>query len=184
MTHLDELSSTMLTSTPMVGLNPPKVTPTFSASQSLQSNAHFAQGERTPLPSIGRPVKYTGASKYFPTVTTVQQADEVTRNRWLKLEARGLATCPLCKEAHYYDKTWVKVVPVYTTKYLSSRLCMCPKFVSMNGEERLRAVMTHSACLYCTGWDHKRHLYYGSWLPVDPVCKWRGVWRKAPELVP
>ena len=111
-----------------------------------------------------------GATKGFEAVTTKQRADEETAKRKTVLEMKGYAACPLCEKSHCYSKEWGNIIPLYRTNFMSTRLYNCPNFMSMTKEDRLRTVISQSACLYCSGWDHNQHRLVGAPLPYTPAC--------------
>ena len=120
-----------------------------------QSNGAAAGGDRPA--SIG-------------PVTTAAMADEVTARRLASLTEKKLDCCPLCKVKHFYEKTWVKVVPPKKTRMVSTHLSTCPSFASMSQAEKLRTVTAHGACLHCSAWDHTRHKLQGGGVAGKPKC--------------
>ena len=78
---------------------------------------------------------------------------------------------PLCKQRHYYEKTWPKVVPAKKTQMLSTHLSTCPKFAGLSSAERLKTVNDQGACLTCSGWDHTKHKAPGGAFTGEPKCK-------------
>ena len=164
--HLDDLASKM--QGPGVKANPTPQIPVKNTSTELGllSNTNLAQGVDTRGEG--------GQGRGRIEVTTQQQAKEVTEKRKKNLEAKSLNLCPLCKQQHFYERTWEKLSPPFKTEMMSTHLDSCPKFKAMSGEERVRTVTAQSACLVCTAWDHTRHRVKGG-PPVtgDPKCKFQ-----------
>ena len=134
----------------------------LSTDQGLTSGAlHAAQGD-------GRPVAKPGVAG---TVTTAEMARDVTSNRLASLTEKKLDECPVCKERHFYEKTWAKVVPTMKTRMLSTHLSSCPRFATMSSEEKMKTVVAQGACLHCSAWDHNRHKGVGGAQAGDPKCK-------------
>ena len=104
-------------------------------------------------------------------VVTAEMADEITARRLTNLTAKKLESCPICKEKHFFEKTWARVSPAKVTKMLSTHLTSCPKFLGMSGPQRAVAVTSHGACIHCTAWDHAKHKGPGGTLAGDPRCK-------------
>ena len=116
--------------------------------QGLLSGAmHAAQEDSRP---VAKPV-------VAGPVTTAESARDVTTNRLASLTEKKLDGCPVCKERHYYEKTWAKVTPPMKTRMLSTHLSSCPKFATMSSEDKLKTVIAQGACLHCSAWDHNRH---------------------------
>ena len=90
-------------------------------------------------------------------VTTADLAKEVTANRLANLVAKKIDVCPICKERHFYEKSWTKVVHPMKTRMILTHLSTCPRFAAMSSEEKMRKVTAQGACLHCSVWDHDRH---------------------------
>ena len=103
-------------------------------------------------------------------VTTAELAKELTTNRLANLVAKKLDTCLICKERHYYEKTWPKVTPPLKSRMISTHLSTCPKFGALSSEDKLRKVTAQGACLHCSAWDHNRHRGVGGATAGEPKC--------------
>ena len=106
-------------------------------------------------------------------VTTADLAREVTAERLASLTEKKLDGCPVCKERHFYEKTWAKVSPPMKTRMVSTHLSSCPKFATMSSEDKMKTVTAQGACLHCLAWDHNRHRGVGGASAGEPKCKFR-----------
>ena len=106
-------------------------------------------------------------------VTTADSAREVMTGRLASLMERKLDGCPVCKERHYYEKTWAKVNPTMKTRMLSTHQSSCPKFATMSSEDKMKTVTAQGACLHCSAWDHNRHRGVGGASAGEPKCKFK-----------
>ena len=148
----DEVASKMQSPITVVRPISPKVTPTISTDQGLLSNAFLAQGTGTRRQGLVSQGQHSGERPGYREVTTKEHALEITERRREKLEAEKLDVCRLCQGTHYYDKVWIKVLPRFKNKLVSTRLNTCPEYKSMSEEERTRALSDHSCCRLCTTW--------------------------------
>ena len=116
------------------------------------------------------------SNKDFPAipkgpVTSVEAADQVTARRLVIMTEKKLDLCPLCKNRHFFKKTWSKVSPPYANQMLSTHLASCPKFAEMSPAQREKTVLDHNCCLRCSSWDHKKHKLPGGTIAGEVKCQ-------------
>ena len=100
-------------------------------------------------------------------------AKEVTANRLANLVAKKIDVCPMCKERHFYEKSWPKVVPPMKTRMILTHLSTCPLFAAMSSEEKMRNLTAQGACLHCSAWDHNQHRGAGGAAAGELKCRFK-----------
>ena len=137
-----------------------------STDQGLLSGTMLAQQETRD--SVGG-VRMGGSGP----VTTADFAKEVTANRLANLVAKKIDVCPICKERHFYEQSWTKVVPPMKTIMILTHFSMCPRFAAMSSEENMRKLTAHGACLHCSAWDHNQHRGAGGAAAGELKCRFK-----------
>ena len=152
--------------------------PTETTDKGLLSSALHAQGTSKvgdvsvaadPSPRTKPKSGEEGGSARIE-VKTNKDAQDVADKRKLSLEARKIDKCPVCGQAHTYQRTWAKLQPPVTAKLLSTHLTSCPKFMALSADAKLAAVLGNAACIVCAAWDHAVHKFPGGKLAKDPRC--------------
>merc|ERR1711867_356898 len=82
-------------------------------------------------------------------VAFATDADRVTA---YKDAEKRFGRCPICKNAHTYQRK----VGQETVTWPSGRYSSCPNFMAMNAAEKGRVMEEKKGCIRCLSWNHQR----------------------------
>ena len=79
-------------------------------------------------------------------------ATDADRVSAFKDAEKRFGKCPLCKNAHSYQRK----VGQETVTWPSGRYSSCPNFMAMNAAEKGRVMEEKKGCIRCLSWNHQR----------------------------
>ena len=129
----------------------------------LLSGSHHVQGGERREDSQGVPSARI-------EVKTMADARMIADRRQANLVSRKLDKCPICGQAHHYEKTWPDTQPPVKAQLLSTYLTSCTTFLALSPEEKMAAVLGNAACIHCASWDHQLHKFPGGRPTRNPTC--------------
>ena len=162
--RLDTMAAKLRTTNPPNSKAPSGTVQGESTDKGLVSSTLLAQGDGKlqdkSAPKAGERIE----------VANAEDAKKIADRRRSNLEAKKLDKCPICAQQHMYERTWSTAQPPVKAKLLSTHLTTCARFMAMDPEAKLAAVVGNAACLHCAAWDHEVHKFPGNKGPRDPSC--------------